>query len=149
MSRAQGILNRVNGALRRTFPQDRTVYKRVVTRSGGDDLIGRGVAVSTVDTLLDPQPTYQRLGRNIVGDHVDAESVLGAAGSKVEVADDYSCLFSSTALPLADLNNKNVTIVFKDSAGNEEIFRITDYTPVSFQGTALIYMAFLRSTKRP
>lgn len=147
MSRADAIIRRTDSALRRVNVTERDVYKRVITRTGGDDLIGRPGSVTHVDTKIDPPPAYQRLGRNIVGNNVAAESVL--SGSETRVADDYAVLISVTAMSEADFKNENVLIVFKDAAGGEEVFRITDYEPTLFQGQVLNFTAYIRSLKRP
>lgn len=147
MGRADGVLTRINAALRKVSPLDRTVYKRTVTRTGGDVLIGRPAAITYSDTLLSPQPLYQRLGRNVVGDRVPAQEVL--ANTKEQIANDYELLISPTAMALADLQNPDVLLVFKDAAGNEESFRITDREPVSMNGVILMFLTYVRSTKRP
>ena len=147
MSRAAGIITKLNTTLNRVGPQDRIVYKRVLTQTGGDSLIGHPSSVTHVDTVLSPQPLYQRIGRNIVGDQITAE-IIQALNSQ-HVADDFMLTLSPTAMSMDDLGNKNVMIVLKDAAGNEELYRITDYEPIAFQGTVVMIAAYIRSTTRP
>jgi hypothetical protein len=147
VSRATALISKLNAALNRVGPPERTVYKRVITRTGGDSLIGRPGSVSTADTILSPQPLYQRLGRFVVGDSAASQELL--SNGKERVADDYQVIFSSTAVTQADLNNKDLQFVFKDAAGNSEVFRVTDFEPVGMNGVQLMFITYLRSTQRP
>ncbi len=135
----------VDNVIRKYTPQDRTIYKRIVSPSGGDATIGRAT-FTTTDTVFDPQPIYGRLTRYPVGPAAKGEFVVD--NSQADSASSYACTFSSTALSWADLHNENLYIVFVDSAGNEEVFRITDYIPTGLQGQAVIYTTYIESTER-
>lgn len=148
MASAKGIIAKLNTALNKVNVSDRVVYKRVVTRSGGDDLLGRPGSVDYTDTKLVPPPAYQRLGRNIVGNNAPAVLTLGSSGSDMQVADDYAIVISPTSMSRAELSNPDVMIVFKDSAGKEEVFRISDFEPQAYQGIDIVTTAYLRSVKR-
>jgi len=149
MPSAQGILSKLRVALNKVNVVDRTIYKRVVTRTGGDPLIGRPASVSYAETKISPPPAYQRLGRNIVGDNAPAELVISSSGGSNQVADDYAIFFSAESITRAELDDPDVMIVFKDSAGNEEVFRVTDFEFQPYQGIDICVTAYLRSTKRP
>jgi hypothetical protein len=147
MGRADLILAKTKSALNKVGPSDRQVYKRVVTRTGGDSLIGRGGTITHVDTLLDPQPLYQRLGRNIVGDSAPSQELLNNGSNRI--ADDYQVTFHPDAVSQADLNNKDLLFVFRDASNRDEIFRVTDFEPVAINGKAVMFVGYLRSTARP
>ena len=124
MSRTSSIIARLDNALNKVGPQDRTSYMRVITRTGGDDLIGRPGTVTFVDTVFNPQPQYNRpSARNLVGPTAKTEDVSDATGQHV-IADRYVFLFSPTAITLAQLKNDDMLIVLKDAAGVVEKFDI-------------------------
>ncbi len=148
MASAKGIIAKLDAALKRLNVTDRQVYKRTTARVGGDDLIGRAVTVTSTEVLLSPPPIYQRLGRNVVGNNVSAEMFISTSGTKDQIGVDYSILFSPSSITRNELADPNLTIVFKDASGNEEVFRITDYELQPFQGVDVEILAYLRSTKR-
>lgn len=149
MSRADGVIRRLDAALNKVAPPTRTVYKRTVTRTGGDALIGRPGAVAYTDVELKPQPFYARLGRQIVGSQVPAELIINSAGTNDFVADEWIIIFSPTSISLAELSNPDLVLAFKDTAGNTEVFRITDTEPLGFSNQAVMYVSYIRSTERP
>ena len=149
MSRADGVIRRLDAALNKVAPPTRTVYKRTVTRTGGDNLIGRPGTVTYTDVQLSPQPFYARLGRQIVGNQVPAELVINSAGTEDFIADEWICIFSPTAISLTELSNPDLVLAFKDTGGNTEVFRITDLEPLGFSDQAVMYVAYIRSTERP
>ena len=149
MPSAQAIINKLNATLTRTNAGERTVYKRVVTETGGDKLIGRPGTVTNTDTLLSPQPFFSRLGRDRVpGGHASAETVIDSTGRMV-LADDYQVMISPTAMTRDDLSNAQVQLVLVDSAGRQEVLKIDDFIPTVFQGTDCMFLAFCRSVTRP
>lgn len=145
MSRAAQILAKMNTALRRVGPADRTIYKRVISRTGGDDLIGRKVStgITYTDTLLDPQPVYERLSRYVVGPRALGKEVAGAASADVE--NQYMVTFSASAISRNDLLNENMVFLFKDTSGNEEQYVVNDYEPVALNGVDLMFITYLIS----
>lgn len=147
MSRATSLINRVGHILTKVNAVSRTVYKRTVTRTGGDQLLGRPYSVDYKDILLNPPPIYLRISRNLVGDTTNAELVEN--GGLTSVNNDYQLTVSSAALSVEELGDDNLLIVFKDSHNNEEVFRVTDFESVAFQGTDIIVVAYLKSTQRP
>jgi hypothetical protein len=147
MSRATGILNRVNSVMRRFAPLTRTCYKRVITSTGGDALIGRPGSVTHVDTLLDPQPIFQELGRKTVPGGRDRVGITTEV-DKQRVADDYRFLVSPTALSMDELAMPNLCLVLKDDAGVEDVMYIHDFTPVGLNDTVVAITVYVRSVKR-
>lgn len=148
MSRADALLAKTNSLLNKYGPfNGRTVYKRVITRTGGDDLIGRPGTVTTSDTKLTPQPYFARAGkRNVVVDNTRFQDVITGVGNQtVQV---YEMLISVTALSEAEIENKNIVLVFKDSSNNEEIVRIEDYESVAIDNTEIVWQAVAKSIKR-
>lgn len=147
MSRATGIIKKLDNALKRFNPVDVTIYKRLNVSTGGDTLIGRPGSTSYTDTLLTPQPMYQRLGRNMVGDSAPSQQI-DVGNNTTRIGADYQIIFSPTSITTDELDNDSITYVFKDASGNEEIYHLTDYEPVALTGQAVIYVAYVRSSVR-
>jgi hypothetical protein len=148
MGRADAILARVNTVMRKVAPLERTVYKRTITRTGGNSLIGRPGAVVVSDVLFDPQPVATMIGRESVsGGHTTVEHILQGSGSQ-GTADEYRILFSANAYSRTELANKDILIVLKDASGNEEVLIILDVEPIGMNGTDIVYTVYARSTKR-
>lgn len=146
MANVKAIIAKVDSTMNKFLPQGRTIYKRVVTTGSGDSLIGRATTTN-VDTVFSPQPIYGRITRYPVGPQAHGEMVGGSAS--VESASSYACTFSSSAITIADLTDKNVFIVMKDpSSNNEEVFRITDYETTGLMGTTVMYTAYIESIAR-
>jgi len=149
MGRASGLIAKVNAILKKFTPFERTVYKRVVARTGGDSLTGRKGTVTYTDTLFAPQPAYTRLGRERVPGHqANFENILTAAGKQL-TADDYEFIFSPDAVSLVDLQNPDVAVLLKDATGNSETLKYLDHEAPAVNGTVVTYIVFMRSTKRP
>lgn len=146
MAKVDGIVRRLDKALTKTQALDTKVYKRFVTRTGGDSLIGRYGSSSMTETLLDPQPIYGRLGRNVVGDAAPSQAVL--ADNATRIAVDYQIILSPTAITTAELDNDQLLIVMKDGRGNENIYHLTDYEPVAFNNKDVMYIGYIRSAAR-
>lgn len=138
MATVSGLKRKLDGLMRKYAPMGRRVYKRVYTRAGGDDLIGRPSTATYVDTLCDPQPVSQRFGSKL-------EAVLASLG--VTPSDDYSFLFSANSITLSELVNRNLQIALKDGS-NTEICRIVNYESVGFAGEDAGYLVRLRSQAR-
>jgi hypothetical protein len=147
MSRATGVIKKIDAALKRLDPNDKLLYKRLNVKTGGDALTGRGVVATFTDTLLDPQPMYQRLGRNVVGDSAPAQQIMAATGVN-RIGAEYQIIFSSSCITVAELNNDNITFAFKDTSGNTEIYHLTDYEPVALTSLDLIFIGYIRSAVR-
>jgi hypothetical protein len=143
MSKADAVIRKLNSALARVGPYSRTVYKRIVTSSGGtvDDLTGRtygGATTVYTDTAFSPQPTFNPVS--------GGDEILNT--SRVVMADDYHFLFSPTTLSTADLAGKNLQIVLKDSSGNVEVLRVIQYKPFSLNGIDVALSVYARSQAR-
>jgi hypothetical protein len=148
MSRATAIKTKVDTVLRKYMPPDRTTYKRIVTRTGGNDLIGRPGSVTTSDTIFDPQPYYQQIGRRPVsGGRARVETM--STGSGQRTVDDYKFTFSASAISVADLQGANIQLVLKDSSGNSEVLNILDFDPIAMNNTVIAITVYARSTDRP
>lgn len=148
MSRATSLIAKVNAVLRKTGPMLRLAYKRTYVTTGGDALIGQPGSVVPTDVLMDPQPFYSRLGReHLPGGHMQFDTTVDTAGRAV-LADEYVCIISPTAMSLAELQNNNITLVFKAGA-DEEIFTITDFESPAMNGQDVVYVVYLRSRKVP
>lgn len=148
MSRADGLLTKVNNVMRKFAPLTRTVYKRTVTRTGGNDLIGRAGTTTVVDTICDPQPVAEQMGRTAMagGRLSPVESLMISTGQRT--ADTWKVLFSPNALSLTELQGKNLQLVFKDASGNAEVLEIFDFEPTGMNGTTVLITVYARSIKR-
>lgn len=145
---AAGIIRKLDNSLRKVTPLGRIAYKRIITRTGGDQLIGRPGTVTYTDTKLDPQPYYNRIGReHVPGGHTNAQTVVDSSG-QANITDDWEFLLSPTAISESDLKNNDMLLVLKDSNG-EETFRLLDYESPSGFGQDLAYIGYFRSIKRP
>ncbi len=140
MGRAAGIITKLEAVLAKVGPPRRAVYKRVVTRAGGDDLIGRPGTVTNADTLLDPQPFYSSLDK-------EAEELNGA-GTKVYFPDDLRLVVSPNAMTYAECQSPNTFIVLKDANGVEEQFLIVYPKVLSIEGTDVALIVIIRSVRR-
>jgi hypothetical protein len=146
MSRATAIIKRLDKTLTRFAPPDRTVYYRTVTRIGGDDLIGRPGTATTVDTLLMPQPYFNRPERHEVSKF---HSPMILQNNKVELRVDYIMLVSPTALSEVQLRATDAYIVFKNPTGVlVEQFVILDVGGMGLSNTDIFYEVALKSMSR-
>jgi hypothetical protein len=134
MATAASVVKKIDRVLNRVGPQRRSVYKRTVTRTGGDALIGRQTTTTTTDTLLSPQPVY--------GAQPTQEIVRTGVSQNVG---DYTMLISPTAMSLSEIQNPDVFLVLKDAAGKEEKLRITGYVTQDFKGSSVAYQVSARS----
>ena len=146
MSRVQSIIKRMDKALTKFAPTDnRFVYSRIVTRTGGDDAIGRPGTVSNVDTLLNPQPMWSRPSRRDI-EHLHTPYVLENGVTRSAV--DYIMLVSPTAMSQDQLQDPNTFIAMRDSAGSTEVFLILDMQSTGFFDTDVVYEVAIRSVNR-
>lgn len=134
MSRAQNIIKKFNRATAKYGPMARLVFKRVVSSSGGSALLGRGVTVTTADTLCDPQPMYERITERLM-----------LTSSMAAEAGDYKFAFSGDTLTIAELQTKSLMLVLKDANGVEEAMDMFHYTDPSLQGEYYIFTVFART----
>lgn len=144
---AASITARLDAVLNKFAPPNRTAYKRLITRVGGDPLTGIDVHTTVYDTLMVPQPYYSRTGRErLPGNHAVGEDFVASSGAQI-LADDYLFVISPTAMALDELQNPNLLIALKDGAGGEETLRLLDYEPASMSGQDAAYVCYMRSTK--
>ena len=136
MANVDAIVTKVARVMAKMNVCDLPAYKRVVTRSGGDPLTGRGVQTATVDTLMDPPPVLSP-SRNMMDLSGDA---LAQVGLKPYI-------FSAKAISRAEVQDPNLSIVFKSASGEEVLFILT-YDPILMQGTDIAFNVVLSSKKR-
>lgn len=125
----------------------RDCYKRVITRTGGDALLGRPGSVSVVDTILDPPPmvvtlSFQRMQhpRNFVAQ-------IGTADS-IALIGDYYCTISPSTLSAEEIANKDMVFVFKDASGATEEMSMITYDYDVANNTVVLWYLLLRSKGR-
>jgi hypothetical protein len=145
MSRVQSILKRLDKVLTKFAPTDRTVYSRAVTRTGGDDAIGRPGVVTNTDIILSPQPMWNRPTRRGI-EYLHNALVIENGVARTAV--DYIMLISPDALTQDQLQDPNTFIVMKDAAGVTEVFLILDVQATGFAGTDVVFEVALRSMTR-
>lgn len=138
---ADAIIKRMNAVLTKAAVTNRVVYKRVIYRHGGDELLGRPAKVANWQQKLDPQPL-------IMSARAD-EPVALNAGEVVQVG-DLLMTTTPTALSKDDLTNKNLVIVLVHPiTGAEEQYSIVSYRPVTVYGADVMYNVLVRSKSRP
>jgi hypothetical protein len=136
MPSAKSLITKVSAAIKKVGPMARTSYKRVVTITGGDALIGRAETVTNADTLFNPQPIYRQLGHR--------QAMYLSTSTTQLVADDFKFTFPATQVRVADFEGANTYIVLKDANG-EERFRILYIDPTDYQGLDVVISVFARS----
>lgn len=143
---AAALIKKQDAILKKYGAPSGRVYKRLVTVTGGDSLIGRPGSVSHTDTELTPQPTYRRAGRStITGDRISQKTIQ--VNGRVLTADQAVFIVSPTAITVADLQNPNLQFVIK--TGNyTEVFQLDDYDAATFgpDGVIVQFIVFARST---
>jgi hypothetical protein len=148
MGRAASILNKVNNTLKKFTPLERTVYKRTIVRTGGNELLGRQGSTTITDTILDPQPYYEPIGRRPVSGGRARVEVLGTASQQM-TADDYQFTCSPTALSMTELKSRDIQLVLKDSSGNSEVLQVMDFEPIALENTVVVITIYARTVNRP
>lgn len=140
MSRATSAIAKISNALRSVNATDRVVYKRLLSRVGGDPLIGKPTTVTVLDTVLSPQPAVFA---------VNQEQVKNATSQASMSLGSYKIIASSESLTKDDLETSNLSFVLKNVAGEliEELF-IKSYTPYILDGVVLAWNIFAVSKKR-
>lgn len=123
----------------------RPVYKRLVTRVGGDQLIGRPGSVTRTDTLLSPTPVVQFMDSTSITQ--SNRNPIVVVGSERVAAGDYVVYISSSAITETELLNKDVLIVFKGNTPEDER-NIAAYDPIVVNGMILTFVVLLRSKTR-
>lgn len=140
MPSAASLQNKVNKLLTKFDVTDRIVYKRVITRTGGDILTGRGVAVAIVDTVLKPQPAIDQSGGR--------GGPMVAAGAELAQLGDLVMLVSASAITRLNLEDPKVAFVLKATGIDDEEFSVVAFDPLVTQGQAIAFNVVLRSKKR-
>ena len=138
MSKATALLSKVNVILTKFQATDRAVYKRIITRAGGDLLIGKPATVTNVDTLFSPQPAVFR-------PHPNDPLVLASTSSVL--ATDYKLIVSGSMVTRAELANPDLVIVFKDGSA-EEVLHIVGWKPQALNGIDVAFSILAGSRKR-
>lgn len=146
MSKASSLAAKINKVLTQVNPITGTVFKRVLTRSGGDPVTGKGVTVTTTDTSFSVpaslrQATYNNSSLNGSKDSV---KLVGTATANVV---DYVMTVSATDITSSDLTNPDLTIVIVDGDYEEE-FYITGSAPGIIYGEVVVNNILVRSKKR-
>lgn len=146
MSLAGTLIRKVDSLLTKYATPSSTVYKRTVTRTGGDPLTGRSTSVATVDVLLSPQPMYSRNMRMQIGGS-DAEGIV-TNSSLMVAAQSFEMVMSPNAISLTELQNPDTLLVFKDALNNSEIYRIDDYEPFGVNSQTVGWLVYATSMSR-
>lgn len=139
MSRASTLITKVNNALGKIDASDRSVYKRLIVRSGGDPLTGRNMVLDTQDVLLSPQPAVRSAA---------AEDMFLLTANGVAPDGALICTVSASAVSRAELRDGDMTIVMKDSTQNDEEFFIAGFGFTVFGGLDITFSLVLRSKAR-
>lgn len=139
MALADSLIKTVDGLLTRFDATDRKIYKRIITRTGGDSLLGRPGSVTYKDTLLQPQPAVRVVtGRDVA---------LALSSSVLVQVGDYVLTTSVTTLTRDDLQSTNFVFVLKAGTAEEELV-IIGYDPIAINGRDVAFDIVARSKKR-
>lgn len=120
-AKAAAVLAKVNAT-------DRVISLRTTTTTSGNATLGINVGVSYADQVLDPQPAIEQL---------TAVEVV-ASGGQYQLG-DYRLTISG-AIDEATLRTS--TILYGD-----EVLKIYDSTPQTFQGVVVVWVVLARSVK--
>jgi hypothetical protein len=138
MSKAASLISKVDRLLTKYNLTSREVYKRTITRTGGDALIGKPAVVTKTDVKLSPPPSVEYVSMR------DGQVVVGSA---LAMLGDYVCLCSPTSLSKADLANPNVLLVLKLGSAEEEC-DIVGYNESVLEGQPVVYEVLARSRNK-
>ena len=136
---ATTLLTKVGNTMNKLAASDRTAYKRVYVRTGGDAVLGTGYSTSYTDTPLSPKPAVFT---------VTQQDLLNLSGVTKVQLNDQMMIVSAKAITRSDLANSEMTIVMKQGSTEEE-YSIESYTLAPFDGTAIAFNLLLRSKRRP
>lgn len=136
---ATTLLAKVGATMNKLNASDRTAYKRVYVRTGGDTLLGVGATATHTDTALSPKPAVFT---------VTQQDLLNLSGTSKVQLNDQMMIVSAAAITRADLSNSELTIVMKRGSSEEE-YSVESYTLAPFNGTAIAFTLLLRSKRRP
>lgn len=148
MATLSSIQNKIDGASRKYLLETRSIYKRITNVVTVNSLLEDPQSVDFTDVFLDPQPFYGRPERTDIGTLRAPADVLSADGTVELVNTEYILFCTPNCLSISDIQNPNLTVVFKDAQANEEIFRIIDYEPIGFQGGVAATQVLIRSFKK-
>lgn len=140
MSLANKVTGKIQRAADKIGPLDtRKVYKRVRTETGGDSLIGRGTTLVVTDTAFTRQPLFARTGKR---------AELLSTTNNIVTPFDYEFTFTPDQMTSADVQNPNIVIVIKDTAGHTEVLELSRCLPLVLNGTEAAVSAIYRSVSR-
>jgi len=142
------IITKIDNASNKYNLHDRLIYKRVVTISTVNTMLETPTSTDTTDTLLSPQPFYGRPESIDIGAFRYPVQVISSDGTAALSNTEYVLFCSPNTLSTNDVQNPNLTIVFKDVQSNEEEFRITDYESIAFQNDTAAYQIYIKSFKK-
>jgi hypothetical protein len=146
VSRATSIRDRAAKLLGQFQVTDRPIYKRVITRSGGDALLGRPGTVVKTDTLLNPQPAVTYPLEQVTKETLAKNLLVLSGGDRVSVG-DYILLVSPNAISKEDILNPDVMFVFAPGAKEEECY-VVQLLPSVMNGIDVIFNVLIRSKAR-
>lgn len=106
----------------------RPVKFRSIQKVGADDILGVGGSVSTIDTLVDPQPVVKQLS---------ATEVAGSLG--VLQLGDYEMIFAGT---VPESTFQNDLILY-----GTDVLKAKSFVPTPFQGVVIKWTVIARAIK--
>jgi hypothetical protein len=139
MPSVAGIKAKLDSVLRRFTITDRDVYIRRSMQGGGDPLTGRGVGTTNNEVLMDPQPSVTVAAKNYP---------LVIAGTSLSPDAEYLLTVSATAMTLSDVTDPNLSILFRDALGKDEVFFICGFSTMFLKGEDIGFNLILCSKKR-
>jgi hypothetical protein len=122
---------------------DRTVYSRVLVKTGGDALLNTGQTVTSTDTLLVPQPVYSRL----MFDEGSFDRVA-LVGTSYIAPGDYEFVISLNSIDKESLLDSGTQMVLKLADETVEVLKLIGYDAVGVKGMDVVFIGYYRSVKR-
>jgi hypothetical protein len=149
---AQALITRIGKLATKLNTSNRTIYKRISIREGGDDLIGRPGIVTHTDTVLDPPPVVSTVSAAAFRkqDLSTSYASMLFTGQATDLVNAYLLTISPEAMSRQDIKVPDLSFVFKDdSTQEEEVYDLISYYPVTVGGTDVVIYALVRSKARP
>jgi hypothetical protein len=136
---AEALTKKLNKVFNKSLVTNRAVYKRLLSRGGGDPVTGAPGTITKTDTKLDPQP--------VVSYYPISQSDMVLVGSTFNSLTDRILYVSSTSMPESELRNPDYLIVLKEGISEEECV-VANVLPSVISGTNIMFTVLIKSRKR-
>jgi hypothetical protein len=136
---AKALTKKLDKVFNKFQVTNRAVYKRLLSRGGGDPITGAPGTITKTDTKLEPQPVVS------YSPVTQADMIL--VQSAFNPLTDRILYLSPNSISESELRNSNCLIVFKDGSSEEECV-VVNVVPSVISGANVMLSALIRSRKR-